>query len=43
METPLDIIDRLLQRWPKGFDLTLGRIRRLVKINGFVASTKRKP
>lgn len=30
METPLDIIDRLGARWPKGFDLSLGRIRRLL-------------
>jgi len=34
METPLDIIDRLLQRWPKGFDLSLGRIRRLLAALG---------
>ena len=30
METPLDIIDRLGARWPKGFDLSLGRIQRLL-------------
>lgn len=30
METPLDIIDRLGARWPKGFDLSLGRISRLL-------------
>ncbi|MCM5559652.1 folylpolyglutamate synthase/dihydrofolate synthase family protein [Pleomorphomonas sp. JP5] len=30
METPLDIIDRFSARWPKGFDLSLGRIRRLL-------------
>ncbi len=30
METPLDIIDRLAARWPKGFDLSLGRISRLL-------------
>ncbi len=30
METPLDIINRLGARWPKGFDLSLGRIRRLL-------------
>jgi len=34
METPLDIIDRLGARWPKGFDLSLGRIRRLLAALG---------
>jgi dihydrofolate synthase/folylpolyglutamate synthase len=29
-ESPLDIINRMLSRWPKGFDLTLVRIRRLL-------------
>jgi dihydrofolate synthase / folylpolyglutamate synthase len=30
MSATLDIIDRLSARWPKGFDLTLGRIERLL-------------
>jgi dihydrofolate synthase/folylpolyglutamate synthase len=34
METPLDIINRMLTRWPKGFDLTLTRIRRLLAALG---------
>lgn len=34
METPLDIINRMLTRWPKGFDLTLTRISRLLEVLG---------
>lgn len=34
MNTPLDIITRLSQRWPKGFDLSLDRIRRLLATLG---------
>ena len=34
MDSPLDIINRMLQRWPKGFDLTLVRIRRLLAALG---------
>lgn len=34
MSPTLDIIDRLAARWPKGFDLTLDRIRRLLAALG---------
>jgi dihydrofolate synthase/folylpolyglutamate synthase len=34
MSATLDIIDRLSARWPKGFDLTLDRIRRLLSALG---------
>jgi dihydrofolate synthase/folylpolyglutamate synthase len=34
MSATLDIIDRLTARWPKGFDLTLDRIRRLLAALG---------
>ena len=34
MIAPLDIINRLASRWPKGFDLTLTRIRRLLAALG---------
>jgi dihydrofolate synthase/folylpolyglutamate synthase len=34
MNPSLDIIDRLAARWPKGFDLTLGRIERLLAALG---------
>lgn len=34
MSRTLEIIDRLAARWPKGFDLTLGRIERLLAALG---------
>jgi dihydrofolate synthase/folylpolyglutamate synthase len=34
MSATLDIIDRLAARWPKGFDLSLDRIRRLLAALG---------
>lgn len=34
MSATIEIIDRLAARWPKGFDLSLGRIRRLLDALG---------